>query len=86
MDTLEKELLQQVRQRVSHLGMTQEALAKKVFGEQAVKQNIHPYLAGTRNLLSTNGLKVLHALGIAHIKIEWLESYSSSLSHTSLEP
>ena len=71
MDSLEKDLIEQVRARMAALEMTQEALAKQVFGEGATRQHINPYLTGARGLLGSNGVKILKALGLQRLLTVW---------------
>ena len=68
---MESNLIEQVRQRLNALGITQDELAKKAFGPQAGRQHVNPYLTGSRGLLTANGIKLLNALGIKRLLVEW---------------
>ncbi len=68
---MEQDLIEQVRQRMRQQGVTQESLAKQLFGDKATRQHINPYLTGARGLLQGNGLKILEALGLKRLIAEW---------------
>ena len=71
MDTIENDLIDQVRQRMKAQEITQDALAKRAFGPDAGRQHVNPYLTGKRGLLTENGLKILKVLGLKRLAAEW---------------
>jgi transcriptional regulator with XRE-family HTH domain len=68
---IETDLIEQVRQRMKEKEITQDALGKMVFGPDAGRQYVSPYLTGKRRLLSETGIKILEALGVKKLTAEW---------------